>query len=61
MIEIDGKPVDLTDPQTWGNSIQIKPDGYIEQRKDGVTTRVESRQQPAKEELCNQRLSDGAA
>jgi len=50
MIEIDGKPVDLTDPQTWGSAIEIKPNGYVEQRKDGVTTRVEPVQQPTEEE-----------
>ena len=44
MIEIDGKTVDLTKPETWGASIQIKPNGIIEQRKDGVTTRVENTQ-----------------
>ena len=44
MIEIDGKAVDLTKPETWGASIQIKPNGFIEQRKDGVTTRVENTQ-----------------
>jgi len=40
MIQIDGKAVDLTKPQTWGNSVQIKPNGFIEQRKDGVTSRI---------------------
>ena len=44
MIEIDGKAVDLTKPETWGASIQINPNGFIEQRKDGVTTRVENPQ-----------------
>ena len=42
MIQIDGKTVDLTKPQTWGDSIQIKPNGFIEQTEDGVTTRVEN-------------------
>ena len=41
MIQIDGKTVDLTKPQTWGASIEIKPNGFIEQTKDGVTTRIE--------------------
>ena len=41
MLELDGKPIDLTKPQTWGDSIKIKPNGYIEQTKDGVTIRVE--------------------
>ena len=36
MLELDGKPIDLTKPQTWGDSIKIKPNGYIEQTKDGV-------------------------
>ena len=41
MIQIDGKTVDLTKAQTWGNSIEIKPNGFIEQTKDGVTTHIE--------------------
>jgi hypothetical protein len=41
MLEIDGKQVDLTRPETWGTAIQLKPGGYVEQRKDGVTTLVE--------------------
>ena len=40
MIKIDGKTIDLTKPQTWGDPIQIKPSGFIEQRKDGVTTHI---------------------
>ena len=46
MIQIDGKTVDLTKPQTWGNSIQIKPNGFIEQTKDGITTLVQPTPQP---------------
>jgi len=53
MIQIDGKTVDLTNPQTWGDSIQIKPNGFIEQHKDGVTTRVENLE-PLKEKPCQQ-------
>jgi hypothetical protein len=49
MIQIDGKTVNLTKPQTWGNSIQIKPNGFIEQNKDGVTTRITPIPQPLKE------------
>jgi hypothetical protein len=49
MIQIDGKTVDLTKPQTWGNSIQIKPTGFIEARNNGVTTRVIPSPQPLKE------------
>jgi hypothetical protein len=49
MIQIDGKTVDLTNPQTWGNSIQIKPNGFIEQTKDGMTTLVQPIPQPLKE------------
>ena len=49
MIQIDGKTVDLTKPQTWGNAIQIKPNGFIEQSKDGLTTRVTQTPQPLKE------------
>jgi len=49
MLELDGKPVDLTKPQTWGTAIQLKPGGFIEQREDGVTTRVEHKpEQPLK-------------
>ena len=46
MLQIDGKTVDLTKPQTWGNTIQIKPNGFIEQSKDGLTTRVTQTPQP---------------
>lgn len=53
MIQIDGKTVDLTNPQTWGDSIQIKPNGFIEQTKEGVTTRVENLE-PSKEKPCQQ-------
>ena len=49
MIQIDGKTVDLTKPQTWGNSIQIKPNGFIQQTKNGVTTIVQPTPQPLKE------------
>jgi len=49
MIQIDGKTVDLTKPQTWVDSIQIKPNGFIEQTKDGVTTLVQPTPQPLKE------------
>jgi hypothetical protein len=49
MIQIDGKTVDLTKPQTWGNSIEIKPNGFIEQSKDGVKTLVQPTPQPLKE------------
>jgi len=49
MIQIDGKTVDLTKPQTWGNSIQIKPNGFIQQTKNGVTTIVQPTPQPSKE------------
>lgn len=50
MLEIDGKKIDFTKPQTWNNSIQIKEGGYVEQRKDGVTTRIEPVQQSTKTE-----------
>jgi hypothetical protein len=49
MIQLDGKTVDLTNPQTWGDSIQIKPNGFIEQHKDGVKTLVQPTPQPLKE------------
>lgn len=41
MLELDGKPVDMTRPETWGTAIQLKPGGFIEQRKDGMTTLIE--------------------
>jgi len=50
MIQIDGKTVELTKPQTWGASIQIKPNGFIEQTKDGVTTLIHPTPQPLKQE-----------
>ena len=50
MIQIDGKTVDLTKPQTWGASIEIKPNGFIEQTKDGVTTLVQPTPQLLKQE-----------
>ena len=49
MIQIDGKTVDLTKPQTWGNNIEIKSNGFIEQTKDGVTTLVQPTPQTLKE------------
>ena len=49
MIQIDVKTVDLTKPQTWGASIEIKPNGFIEQTKNGVTTLVQPTPQPLKE------------
>ena len=49
MIQIDGKTVDLTKPQTWGASIEIKPNGFIEQTKDGVITLVHPTPQLLKE------------
>ena len=52
MIQLDGKTVDLTKPETWGNSIQIKPNGFIEQTKDGVTTSVKNLE-PKKENHDN--------
>ena len=48
MLQIDGKPVDLTNPASWGDSIKIMPNGFIEQRKDGMTTRVEAHQDSSK-------------
>jgi len=44
MIQIDGKTVDLTNPSSWGDAVQIKQGGYIQETKDGVTTRVELNQ-----------------
>lgn len=39
MFSIDGKELDLTNPQSLAN-ITIKEGGYIEQTKDGQTVRV---------------------
>jgi hypothetical protein len=39
MLKIDGKELDLTNPQSFVN-ITIKEGGYIEQTKDGQTVRV---------------------
>ena len=39
MFSIDGKELDLTNPQSLVN-ITIKEGGYIEQSKDGQTVRV---------------------
>jgi hypothetical protein len=41
MLTIDDKKVDLTKPDSM-KKITIKPNGYIEQRKDGITTRIEN-------------------
>jgi hypothetical protein len=30
MITIDGKPLDLTDPSSWGESVKLRPGGSIE-------------------------------
>jgi hypothetical protein len=57
MLELDGKPVDMTRPETWGTAIQLKLGGFIEQRKDGMTTLIERVQNheiknhPVKEQL----------
>lgn len=48
MLQIDGKPVDLTNPASWGDSIKIKPNGFIEQRKDSTTICVEAHQDSRK-------------
>jgi hypothetical protein len=40
MIEIDGKPLDLTNPGTWGTSVQLQPNGSVTVVKDGVVTTV---------------------
>lgn len=37
MFQIDGQKLDLTKPETL-KGITLKPGGFIEQRKDGVTT-----------------------
>lgn len=56
MLELDGKPVDLTRPETWGTAIQLKAGGFIEQREDGMTTLIqrvqnyEIKNQPVKEQ-----------
>jgi|APGre2960657404_1045060.scaffolds.fasta_scaffold217434_2 hypothetical protein len=40
MLEIDGKKLDLTNFAALGGNIKFKQDGFIEQRKDGVTVRL---------------------
>ena len=40
MIKIDGRTVDVTKFKTWGELIKIHSEGFIEQRKDGVTTHI---------------------
>ena len=41
MFSIDGKELDLTNPQSFkGLNITIKEGGYIEQTKDGQTVRM---------------------
>jgi hypothetical protein len=42
MLQIDGKPLDLTNPSSWGDAVQIKQGGYISETKDGVKTTVKS-------------------
>ena len=37
MIQIDGVTLDLTKPETL-KGVTLQPGGFIEQRKDGVTT-----------------------
>ena len=37
---IDGKEVDLTNPQSWGGSLKILPGGSIQTAKNGVVTTV---------------------
>jgi hypothetical protein len=40
MITLDGKPLDLTNPSTWGASVQLQPNGSVTVVKDGVVTTV---------------------
>ena len=40
MLELDGKVVDLTKPETL-KGITFKEGGYIEQSKDGTAVRIE--------------------
>ena len=40
MIKIDGKTVNVTKFKTWGELIKIHSEGFIELRKDGVTSRI---------------------
>ena len=48
MLEIDGKILDLTNPQSFASlKITIKEGGYIEQSKDGEVVKV------TKEDLKN--------
>jgi hypothetical protein len=41
MFKIDGKEVGLANLAAMGVNIQFKPGGFIEQRKDGVTVRLD--------------------
>jgi hypothetical protein len=43
MFEIDGKKIDLANLAAMGVNIQFKPGGFIEQRKDGVTVRLDEK------------------
>ena len=44
MISVDGKAIDLTKPETWGNAITLKPNGYVEAIVDGVVTIITQEQ-----------------
>lgn len=50
MLTIDAKQVDLTNPETL-EKITIKPGGYMEQQKDGVTTRIENKPEAVDDRL----------
>ena len=39
MFSIDGQELDLTKPATL-KGVTLKPGGFMEQRKDGVTTKL---------------------
>jgi hypothetical protein len=40
-LSLDCRPLNLTDPSTWGNAVTIAPNGFIESKQDGVVTRIE--------------------
>ena len=51
MIQIDGKPLDMTKPETWGDAITINQGGSVTSQKDGVVTVVTQTQTDDKPEL----------
>ena len=46
MFKVDGKELDMTKPETWGDAITIEPNGYVETLADGVVTIVTQKDEP---------------